>query len=367
MEPLILFGAFDRHNLGDLLLARLAEREAAPRPVVFAGLAERDLTPFGGPRVRAIDALARDWGARRADVLHVGGELLACTRAEADIMLLPPEVARATLAGRGAGLPDDRPAYLVAKSLFRNPGSFEHRALGGVNLARLPLPYQREVIARLSESSALTVRDHATQAWLAGQGLDARLEPDPAVRVCERFGSDIDLHRARGEPARVRERFSHGYLGVQFAADFGDDRMLDSLAHSLRGKPLVLFRAGCAPWHDDLEVYRRLAARLDAHDVHVFESPHLWDICALIAGARTCIASSLHARIVARAYNVSALSLAGPDAVRNAKLAAWIETWETGAMGPAPYPGYGAEQVPAEPPLTKLRTSPPSPHKLPLK
>ncbi|MDI3515584.1 MAG: hypothetical protein PWP40_2813, partial [Rhodocyclaceae bacterium] len=44
--PLILFGAFDRHNLGDLLLGRiaaaLAARFAPGRPLRWAGLAARD-------------------------------------------------------------------------------------------------------------------------------------------------------------------------------------------------------------------------------------------------------------------------------------------------------------------------------------
>ena len=38
---LILFGAFDRHNLGDLLLARLAAWHAAPRPCLAARLPGR--------------------------------------------------------------------------------------------------------------------------------------------------------------------------------------------------------------------------------------------------------------------------------------------------------------------------------------
>ena len=73
--PLILFGAFDRHNLGDLQFAHIAACRA-PRPVILAGLVERDLTPWGGHRVRAVAEVARTWGEAPADVLHVGGEIL---------------------------------------------------------------------------------------------------------------------------------------------------------------------------------------------------------------------------------------------------------------------------------------------------
>ena len=96
--PLILFGACDRHNLGDLLLAHVAAAETAPRPVLFAGLVERDLTPWGGHKVRALAALAEEWGDRRADLLHVGGELLTCESLEAAVMLQAPEESKAAIA-----------------------------------------------------------------------------------------------------------------------------------------------------------------------------------------------------------------------------------------------------------------------------
>ena len=63
--PLILFGAFDRHNLGDLLLGRIAAELAARllpgRDVRFAGLAARDLRADGGARVQALAELVLEW------------------------------------------------------------------------------------------------------------------------------------------------------------------------------------------------------------------------------------------------------------------------------------------------------------------
>ena len=63
--PLILFGAFDRHNLGDLLLGRIAAELAARllpgRELRFAGLAVRDLRADGGARVEALAELAAEW------------------------------------------------------------------------------------------------------------------------------------------------------------------------------------------------------------------------------------------------------------------------------------------------------------------
>lgn len=347
--PLILFGAFDRHNFGDLLLARVAARQAAAdfpgRPLVWAGVAERDLEPWGGFRTRAIADLARHWGDGPADVLHVGGELLTCSLYEAAVMVLPPEAAEAAIArydrdktARQAwaeaqlGL-EQQLAYLVPKALFRRPGRFTHRALGGVGLAALPPAMQTEARARLAESDHLTARDRITQAWLARQGIQAGLEPDPGERVAGLFGDVIARHGKVGEPAEVGQDFPRGYLAAQFSADFGDDATLAILAGGLDAAlagtelGLVLFRAGAAPWHDDAAVYGRLVGRLKTRRVRLFQSLHLWDICALLARARAFAGSSLHGRIVARAFGVPGVSLMRQATPAPGKVHAYGDTW----------------------------------------
>lgn len=348
--PIILFGACDRHNLGDLLFPHIAEALLAPHPVVVAGVAARDLTSWGGHRVTALARLAArwesDWGDQPAHLVHVGGELLTCGLYEAAVMTLPPDEARAAIArhdadaaGRQAwaeallGLKQTL-AYLASKALFRRPGRFLHCALGGVDLPRLPAAMRAEVIDRLRASDALTVRDRVTQAALAEAGIPAALTPDPAVLTAELFDVRIAKHAGGGEPARVRERFPQGYLAVQFAAEFGDDATLQTLAGQLdrlaadTGLGLVLFRAGSAPWHDDIGVYRRFASFLRRRDAWLFESLDIWDLCALLAHARLYLGGSLHGRIVASAYGVPGVNLASPSQPGPVgKQAAYLATW----------------------------------------
>lgn len=341
--PLILFGAFDRHNLGDLLLAHVAAAEAAPRPLVFAGLADRDLTGRGGHKVRAIARLAREWGDRRADLVHVGGELLTCERYEAAVMLQTREDAEAVVADLDAdppgrerwaqanlGLTANLP-YLAAKALFRRPGRFEFRAVGGVEFDRLAPASRDEALARLREADGISVRDRTTQAHLAAAGIPAALRPDPVSRIATLFGKHIRRHADQGEPAAARMACPSGYLALQFAAEYGDDPGLDRLAAHLETglgeRGLVLFRAGAAPWHDDLAVYRRLAERLPGRRVHLFRSLDVWDICALIAGASGYCGSSLHGWVVAQAFGVATLPF--PLPLHTKKLAAYVSAWDT--------------------------------------
>jgi len=51
-RPIILFGAFDRHNLGDLLFPHIAGALLPGTDLFHAGLARRDLRPHGGHAVR---------------------------------------------------------------------------------------------------------------------------------------------------------------------------------------------------------------------------------------------------------------------------------------------------------------------------
>jgi polysaccharide pyruvyl transferase WcaK-like protein len=132
----------------------------------------------------------------------------------------------------------------------------------------------------------------------------------------------------------IQAVFPHGYVAVQFSADFGDDATLAVITVQLEklaeesGFGIVLFRAGAAPWHDDLECYRRLAGERSTH-VRVFSSLDVWEICALIAHSRAFCGSSLHGRIVAMAYGLPRVSLSHPHKEsRTGKQAAYAATWE---------------------------------------
>jgi len=344
--PLLLFGAFDRHNFGDLLFPHIAAALLPGRELLFAGLAERDLRPLGGHLVQAIAPLAAQWDERPIDLMHVGGEVLSCNAWQAAAMLLPPESAQATIAyfearprakrawvRRQLGLADRAP-YLLSRALFPRAGRVVYNAVGGVGLARCAPALRAEVLAKLRAADALGVRDLQTQSQLQAAGLAAALLPDPAVLVAELFGPAIRERLAGGAAGQMGAAFPRGYLALQFSAEFGDDATLAALANQLdrlaaaTGLGLVLFRAGAAPWHDDLDLLQRLAARLPRPAVRVFASLQLWDICALVAGSRGFAGSSLHGRILAMAFALPRLNLHPPTPHGAAKQAAYAATWE---------------------------------------
>jgi hypothetical protein len=353
-SPVILFGAFDRHNLGDLLFPHVAAALLPGRELLFAGLADRDLRPFGGHLVRPLARVVAELGDRRAMLLHVGGEVLTCDAWQAAVMLLSPDEAQPTIARLDTrplqrrawaramlNLPASAPnsPYAASREQFPELARVVYAGVGGVALDECDPALRAEVLTKLAAADTVTVRDRRTLAHLDAAGVAARLLPDPVVMVAELFGPLIRARAGDGEPARILAALPKGYLAVQFSADFGDDDTLARIAAQLdraiesSGCGVALFRAGAAPWHDDLDVLRRTAARMRSPLVQVFESLDIWDICALIASSRGYCGSSLHGRIVAMAFALPRVNLHHPSSTsRSGKQAAFAATWDTTDM-----------------------------------
>ncbi|MGE5491236.1 MAG: polysaccharide pyruvyl transferase family protein [Actinomycetota bacterium] len=331
--PIVLYGAFDRHNFGDFLLGRAAALRAAPRPCLFAGLRAADYSALGGFPVERLGNVLAGWRQRCGDapieLLHVGGEILDTDAWEAAVMLLDPEEASRVVGRLDADPPsrrawaakflgtDSHVPYVVRKGDLPAGSRVEFRAVGGVGLARRDEGFACAATAAMGAADAATVRDNRTQKALAALGLAVGLGPDPATAL----GPWLADQAADIRPVTA------DYVAMQCAASFGDDRTLGALAAAFGriGLPVLAFRAGAAPWHDDLAVYRRLAGRLKV-PIHILDSLHVRDICAAIAHARLCLASSLHALLVAGLFGVPAAGLERQEG-EGAKLRAYAETW----------------------------------------
>ncbi|RJF95189.1 polysaccharide pyruvyl transferase family protein [Noviherbaspirillum saxi] len=348
--PVILFGAMDRHNFGDLLFPHVLGELLQEPKSCCAGLVERDLRNEGGHHVRRLtEAIAAQHGSPFY-LIHVGGEVLTCGVWEAAVMLLPDAEATAAIRqfavdrlarpawaqgffGIGALAP-----YTVARAACPGAASVIYHAVGGVDLAISDVAQRDEVIAKLMQADVVSVRDAVTFNYLAGLGMQVRLIPDPAVMVAELFHSRIADRALQGEVAQLDSIFPDGYIAMQFSADYGDDTTLATMASQIdelaraTGYGVALFRAGTAPWHDDLDTYRRLAARVVMASVTIVSATGLWDICALIANSRLYAGSSLHGRIVAMAYGVPRVNLRHPAHARMTKQASYAATWDIADM-----------------------------------
>lgn len=350
--PVIVFGAFDRHNFGDLLFPHIVSALLPQRKIFFAGLAERDLREYGGHAVRRLPNLLKKWTDEPPVLIHSGGELLSCDAWEAAIMLQQPEQAQVVMRpylDRPVQQQEWAHSYLGTSAFAPYmtgtdelpPGSrILYNAVGGVDLNSKHEAMRTEIVSKLAAANAIGVRDRLTLKQLREAGIKALLLPDPASLVRELFGAQISYRAEHGEVAAVRQFFAQGYLAMQFSADFGDDATLEVLEAQVRsimkstGCGVVLFRAGAAPWHDDKGVYQRLARKFSERELSVFESLDLWDICAMIASSHGYVGSSLHGRITAMAYALPRLNMVpgNADVVHASKQAAYAASWDGNAM-----------------------------------
>ena len=350
MPAVILFGAFDRHNFGDLLFPHVAQALLSDHETVVAGLVSRNLRRHGGHNVRALADLAAERAGRPAVLLHAGGEILSCSAWQAAVMLLPPDRLQPTIAylddhpqeqaqwvRKLIGTSDLAP-YVVPCEASPAVSRVVFAGVGGVGLPQCEPTMRDEVFAKLKAAHAVGVRDALTLAGLQQAGIAARLMPDPVTMVAELFGPHIHQRAAQGEPARMRERFPRGHLAVQFSAEFADDDTLTRLATQLdlaavqAGCGVALFCAGLAPWHDDPALLHRMAARMH-QPAMVFASDDAWDLCALIATSRAYAGSSLHGRIVAMAFGVPRVNVLTAAQSRVAtKQAAYAAAWDLATM-----------------------------------
>mgnify|MGYP003647247525 CR=1 FL=1 len=92
MNDIILYGAFDRHNYGDLLFPLIMERvikqQFPEKKVVVAGLIDSDLSEFGAPKTVKIKQALKE-SQHDATVMLAGGDVVACDWQSAYGYLLP--------------------------------------------------------------------------------------------------------------------------------------------------------------------------------------------------------------------------------------------------------------------------------------
>jgi hypothetical protein len=355
-NPVVLFGAFDRHNFGDMLFPHVASALLNTEPLIFAGLVARDLRPCSGHDVHALrDVIAG--ASHPLNLIHAGGELLGCDAWEAAVMASEESevegairqldhrpVQRAQWAGQKLGMGDIVP-YAVSRIVLPPNSQLHFHAVGGVQLNVREKAFRNEVIAKLKDASSITVRDAETQSNLQSLGMAVDLVPDPAVMVSRLFDGKIRAAAVNGEVSALCRRYPHGYIAVQCSADYDDDASIGLIAAQLdlicnrTHLGCVFFRAGAAPWHDSLQCYHRIAQRMKIAAPHIFESLDLWEICAVISCSRLICASSLHARIVAMAYGLprltfkhTASSIVQGGAAALTKHDAYLSTWELPAL-----------------------------------
>lgn len=345
MEPYILvIGAYERDNFGDLLYPKILQRVLPSHRTVKAGLMGRDLTGIGGDPVVSVRHHLQTHVSHPLAVIHCGGETIACLRNHGVSMDLPPHILK-----EYRGLypdceeevsqkllpPSENPfAYLYGPSDL-SPASgtpIAFTSIGGTSLHHFAhdAAFLSALRARLEPAKFLSVRDGETQRYLRDHlGVSARLSPDLVTILSRTHGNEVHDAAKYPEIASLIE----GRPYILFQANdtttetLGVDMLGSILARTLESSKtaLVLQPAGLASGHGDLErhtdILRSVLKADPRAQVSVQSDRNLWTQVATIANAACCIGASLHVRIVSLSFARPCVSLA------NEKVAAYARTW----------------------------------------
>jgi polysaccharide pyruvyl transferase len=311
----LMVGAYERDNVGDLLFLLVTERYLPDAQVISAAPFSADMTALLDRRVHAYGPLLR---SERFDVIWTaGGQVGAVDLRRAFRMSAPPgayrryrrssERKRAAILRRAVGGATVVSPYIPSPLAYPlNAGAISVLNSAGLSGIRRIDPQRRELlVALLRGQTFISVRDRPSSRFLAGLGIEHSLVPDAvhAIGVLRPRPRDPDSDVAILQASTA----ILGRLGLEtVAAGIAGSR-------SLKGLRLRLLPAGTATGHDSIADYEALIDHVKRSapgtDIEILEARRPLELVDHISRARVVVGTSLHVRIIACAYGLPRVTL----------------------------------------------------------
>lgn len=343
MQDVLIIGAFDRYNYGDLLFPIILEKQLQTYGqdfrFQFFGLVKSDLRPQGGIPTQALKEFYRQLSNpdRPVHVIIAGGEALGVTWNSLYAALNPlfqkinyrhkkinklfdlNAATRLLLKGKTT-LP-----FLLDKKVFTGIKSISLNSLGGWGLNETTFSKFPELKPNLQQADYFAVRDEVTLQNVQKAGLEANLFPDSAILMSEFFPMDHLESQVSPEVKSYVEvnRGNYAFVQINKKTTRGHEKViakeLDKV-YKENNTQLCFCPIGKALDHDDHEALQNLGKLVDSPFTY-FDADTIWDIMYLIAGSKCYIGTSLHGAITAMSYAVPHVGL------KVEKLSAYLGTW----------------------------------------
>lgn len=347
MEKILVIGAFDRYNYGDLLFPLIIEKQlntyGKDFKFRFFGLIESDLSKEGGLPTEDLQAFYKACNNPN-DKVHVivaGGEALGVTwhslwsalnktyqkihryhiRISKFIDL--NRIARMVLKGK-TPLP-----FVFTKSDFPGVKTVVLNSLGGSGLKKAQFEQYDFLKKKLNRADYLAVRDKTTIANLKENGVKAQLFPDSAILMSEFYPIEVLEKQITPEVKDYVKANIGNYVFFQInkKTTVGKEDLIASELDKILEKgnvKICLCPIGKALNHDDHLALAVVKYQMKSPATY-FDAENIWDIMYLIANSKCYIGTSLHGAITALSYAVPHVGL------KVEKLEAYLNTW--GAKG----------------------------------
>jgi hypothetical protein len=333
VNDIILYGAFDRHNYGDLLFPLIMQRiysEHFPdKKIVVAGLIDSDLSAFGAPKTIAIKKALKN-SKSNASIILAGGDVVACDWQSAYGYLLPTAIfplyerigcyyfPKITdyIVSRMAGLTSALPFNLNREDAGSNRKVI-YNSVGATGVSRVNKDEDMTSLATImNEADFVSVRDTFSQEQLVRIGYkNPQLAPDSAT-VMSRYISVEELSKKSEESTLAMiKRFSQGYLVFQISQAHVRDKeqaFAEQLSHLFKetGLPIVFIAIGNAAGHNDTAGINKVVSFLD-EDVEFdrYLTGNIFDLMNIIRNSSCYCGTSLHGLITSMSFAVPRVGL----------------------------------------------------------
>lgn len=343
MTKILIIGAFDRYNYGDLLFPLVIEHQiSATNPdfqFEYFGLIESDLSDVGGLPTKGLKDFYKACSdpANPVHVIIAGGEALGVTWNSLYAALNPlfQRINRShvkinkvlDLNGWTRKILNGKTTlpFVFDKSDFAGAQSVIMNSLGGSGLGAKAFAKYDFLKEKLQKVDYFAVRDQVTMGNLHANGLTADLYPDSAILISEFYPLGFLSQRVSPEVVEYVDREGGEYAFVQInkKTTRGHEQVIANGIASIyqQGKTnICLCPIGKALDHDDHEALQEIGSLLECPFTY-FDANNIWDIMYLIANSKCYVGTSLHGAITAMSFAVPHVGL------KVEKLGAYLATW----------------------------------------
>lgn len=288
----ILFGAFGRHNTGDMLMPHVVGKllRKLNHELHYCDLLSRDMTQYGGHKVSSI--LDHLDSSTLTNVIHVGGDILGykCKTDDnhgAINSLNGNKQEQQLIQNR---LKSEFP-YILNKNMFNNPGKFIMNSVG----SSIPVEIDHNNFDYISTRDSHVANNNIY------------LAPDCVVMLRRLYKHKI---YTSGTTVPYNQ-----YISLQVSESNLTKKTTHDLCEQLKllykkyELPVVLYMIGTAPGHDSYHMYKHTILKNIKIPYYVCKDKNIWSICNLIANSNISISTSLHARIISYLYNIPRVTL----------------------------------------------------------
>ena len=235
MNDIILYGAFDRHNYGDLLfplvMERLLSEKFPEKKIIVAGLIESDLSQFNALPTHSIKKALNESNKDVAIIL-AGGDVVACDWLSAYSYLLPnflfsvfervfvrfiPGITEKVIKNI-IGLKSPTPFDLTSVDLGKEM-KLIYNSVGATSVSNIHGDAALSLSAALNEADYVTVRDKFGREHVERIGSNiSDIYPDSAT-VMSSVYSEEEINKKTGNAAAsLITKLNGNYLVFQISS-----------------------------------------------------------------------------------------------------------------------------------------------------